>query len=79
VRWTIYWRDTTIRICSVPQLTHKNLFIKIPSWDKVMGLAEYFAGLFKFGFSKYGHILGKPLCSGPRRRLAGMPIGAQAY
>jgi hypothetical protein len=27
-----------------------------------------FAGHYLFGFSKYGHILGKTLCSGPRSR-----------
>ena len=41
-RCAIYSRDTTIRICSVPQLT----FVKIPSCDKVVGLAVYFCKIF---------------------------------
>jgi hypothetical protein len=41
-RCTIYSRDTAIRICSVPRLTFKDTFVKISSWDKVMGFAEYF-------------------------------------
>jgi hypothetical protein len=41
-RNAIQSRDTAIRICSVPKLNRENQFVKIPSWDKVMGLAEYF-------------------------------------
>jgi hypothetical protein len=41
-RCAIHSRDTAIRICSVPQLIHKNLFVKISSWNTVMSLAEYF-------------------------------------
>ena len=39
-RYAIYSRDTAIRICSVPQLTCKNRFLKISLWDKVMSLAK---------------------------------------
>ena len=42
VRCAIYSRDTAIRIYSVSQLRRKNPFVKISSWAKVMGLAEYF-------------------------------------
>jgi hypothetical protein len=45
-RCAIYSRDTTIRIYSVPRFTGKNLFVKISSWAKVMGLAGYFCRLF---------------------------------
>jgi hypothetical protein len=41
-RCAIHSRDTTIRISSVPRFNRKTQFVKIPSWDKVMGLAEYF-------------------------------------
>jgi hypothetical protein len=41
-RRAIYSRDTAIRIYSVSQLRRKNSFVKISSWAKVMGLAEYF-------------------------------------
>jgi hypothetical protein len=61
-RCAIYSRDTAIRIYSVSQLINKNTFVKISSWAKVMGtrgLQNIFAGLYLFGFSKYGHILGK--------------------
>jgi hypothetical protein len=49
MRCAIYSRDTKIRICSVPQLKRKYSSVKIPSWDKVMGLAEYFCRPL-FGF-----------------------------
>ena len=35
---------------------------------KLWALENIFAGLLNIGFSKYGHILGKSLCSGPRRQ-----------
>ena len=35
---------------------------------KLWALQNIFAGLPNIGFSKYGHILGKTLCSGPRRQ-----------
>jgi hypothetical protein len=35
---------------------------------KLWVLQNIFTGLTNIGFSKYGHILGKTLCSGPRRR-----------
>jgi hypothetical protein len=41
-RCAIYSRDTAIRIYSVSRLRRKNLFVKISSWAKVMGFAEYF-------------------------------------
>jgi hypothetical protein len=41
-RCAIYSRDTTIRIYSVSQLSRKNPFVKISSWAKVLGFAEYF-------------------------------------
>jgi hypothetical protein len=41
-RCAIHSRDTAIRIYSVSQLTRKNPFVKISSWAKVMGFAEYF-------------------------------------
>jgi hypothetical protein len=42
VRWAIYSRDTAIHIYSVSRLPRKNPLVKISSWAKVMGLAEYF-------------------------------------
>jgi hypothetical protein len=42
VRCAIYSRDTAIRIYSVSRLRRKNPFVKISSWAKVMGFAEYF-------------------------------------
>jgi hypothetical protein len=57
---------------SVLRFIRKKQFVKMSSWDKfirVMGLAEYFCRPDYFWFSsKYGHILGKTLCSGLRRR-----------
>ena len=41
-RCAIYSRDTVIRIYSVPYFIGNKQFVKIPSWDKVMSLAEYF-------------------------------------
>ena len=41
-RCAIYSRDTAIRTSSVPRFRRKNPFVKISSWAKVMGLAEYF-------------------------------------
>jgi hypothetical protein len=41
-RCAIYSRDTAIRIYSVSKLSLKNPFVKISSWAKVMGFAEYF-------------------------------------
>jgi hypothetical protein len=46
VRCAIHSRDTTIRIYSVPRFKHNKPFVKIPSWDKVMGLAEFFCRPF---------------------------------
>ena len=58
-RCAIHSRDTTIRICSVPQLTRKIPFVKISSWDKLTSLVHnIFAGVYLFGFFKYGDILG---------------------
>jgi hypothetical protein len=69
VRCAIHLRGTAIRISSVPRFTSNIPFVKIPSWDKVMGFAEYFCRPDHFWIlSKYGHILGKTLCSGPGRR-----------
>jgi hypothetical protein len=42
VRCAIYSRDTAICIYSVSQLRRKNPVVKISSWAKVMGFAEYF-------------------------------------
>jgi hypothetical protein len=42
-RRMIYSHDTAIRIYSVSRLTSKNPFVKISSWAKVMGFAEYFS------------------------------------
>jgi hypothetical protein len=68
-RCAIHLSDTAIRIYSVPQFNFKKRFVKISSWDKVMGLAEYFCRPFQFWFFvQYGHILYKTLFSGPRRR-----------
>jgi hypothetical protein len=41
-RCAIYSRDTAICIYSVSRLSRKNSFVKISSWAKVMGPAEYF-------------------------------------
>jgi hypothetical protein len=77
-RCAIYSRDTAICIYSVSQLIFKNQFVKISSWAKVMGLAEYFCRQKQYWIlAKYGHILGKTLCSGPGANLAGKPMGAQ--
>ena len=76
-RRAIHSLDTAIRVCSVSQLTRKNPFGKISSWDKVMSLTGFFAGLYLFGLLRYGHILGitlRPYPGGPRRRP-----GTQAY
>jgi hypothetical protein len=45
-RCAIYSRDTAIRIYSVSRLSRKNQFVKISSWTKVMGCAEYFCRPF---------------------------------
>jgi hypothetical protein len=43
-------------------------------------LQNIFAGLYLFGFSKYGHILGKTLSvAAPGVGLAGKPMGAQPW
>jgi hypothetical protein len=42
VRCAIYSRDTAICICRIPQFKNNKPCVKIPSWDKVKGLAEYF-------------------------------------
>jgi hypothetical protein len=42
VRCAIHSRDTAIRISSVPRFTLNKTFVKVPSWDKVICLAEYF-------------------------------------
>jgi hypothetical protein len=47
-RSAIYSRDNAIRISSIPRFGRKNPFVKIPSWDKIMGFAEYFCRLFQF-------------------------------
>jgi hypothetical protein len=44
-RGAIYSRATAIRIYSVPRFRHKNSFVKISSWAKVIGFAEYFCRL----------------------------------
>jgi hypothetical protein len=67
-RCAILSRDTGIRICSVPRLTRKKPLVKMSSLDKVMGLAEYFCRPLLVWISKYGHTLGKTLCSCPRRQ-----------
>jgi hypothetical protein len=64
----IYSRDTAIRIYSVPRFRRKNPFVKIPSWAKVMGLAEYFCRpLFVWIFQIWPYPRQTP-CSGPRRQ-----------
>ena len=45
---------------------------------KLWASQNIFAGLLLFGFSKYGHILGKTLCSGPRRRPGRQAHGGTA-
>jgi hypothetical protein len=80
-RCAIYSRDSAIRIYSVSRLTNKNSFVKMSSWTKVKGFAEYFCRPDHFWIlAKYGRILGKTICSGPGRQaasLAGKPMGAQ--
>ena len=49
VRCAIYSRDTAIRSYSVPRFIRNKPFVKIPSWDKVMRLAEYFCQPFHRG------------------------------
>jgi hypothetical protein len=50
VRCAIYSRDIAARIYShvysVPRFKRNKPFVKIPSWDKVMGFAEYFCRPF---------------------------------
>jgi hypothetical protein len=46
-RSAIHSRDTVIRICNVPQLKRKNLFVKISSWGKGRSLAKYFCRPFQ--------------------------------
>jgi hypothetical protein len=64
-----------IRIsCSVPRFTVKKPFVKISSWDKVIyiygprRIHVFLPAFLSLILSKYGHILGKTLCSGPRLR-----------
>jgi hypothetical protein len=42
-RYAIHPRDTAIRISSAPRFTRNVPFVKIPPWDKVMSLTEYFS------------------------------------
>jgi hypothetical protein len=44
---------------------------------KLWTFQNIFAGLLLFEFSKYGHILGKTLCSGPRRQPGRQGHGGQ--
>ena len=66
VRCAIYSRDTAIRISSVSSA--KIRLSKSRHGPKIWALPNNFAGLPNIGFSKFGHILGKTHCSGPRRR-----------
>ena len=77
-RCAIYSRDTAIRISSVPRFRRKNPFVKISPLAKLWASQNIFAGLPNIGFSKYGHILGKPLCSGPMRRPGRQAHGGTA-
>jgi hypothetical protein len=45
---------------------------------KLWASQNIFAGLPNIGFSKYGHILGKTLCSGPRRQPGWQAQGGTA-
>jgi hypothetical protein len=77
-RCAIYSRDTVIRIYSVPQFRRKNQFVKIPSWDKVMGLAEYFCRpLLVWIFPNMAISYAKPYVAAPGASLASRPMGAQ--
>jgi hypothetical protein len=49
-------------------LQAENILPKSTHGTKLWASQNIFAGHFNFGFSKYGHIQGKPLCSGPGRR-----------
>jgi hypothetical protein len=80
-RCAIYSRDTAIRIYSVPRFRRKKPFVKIPSWDKVMGLAEYFCRPLLVWISPNMAILvswAKPYVVAPGAGLAGTTMGAQA-
>ena len=71
MRCAIYSRNTAIRISSVPQLRSKNRLSKSNYETKLWVLQNIFSALTFFGFSRYGHILGRTLCSqcsGPMRR-----------
>jgi hypothetical protein len=76
----IYSHDTTIRIYSVPPFTRKKSFVKIPSWDKVMGLAEYLCRPLLVRFCPNMAISwANPYVAALGAGLAGKPIlGAQA-
>jgi hypothetical protein len=72
-RFPIHSRDTAIRIYSVSRLRHQNPIVKIPSCTKLWASPDHFCIL-----SKYGNILGKTLCSGPRRRPGRQAHGGTA-
>jgi hypothetical protein len=77
-RCAIYLRDIAIRIYSVSQLKRKNLFVKISSWAKVMGFAQYFCRpLLVRIFPNMAISYAKPYVAAPGASLAGKPMGAQ--
>jgi hypothetical protein len=74
----IYSRETAIRIYSVPRFRGKNQFVKISSWAKVMGLAEYFCRPDHFLFLPNMAIpYAKPYVEALGAGMAGKPMGAQ--
>ena len=74
-----YSRETAIRIYSVSRLRPKNPLVKISSWAKVMGFAEYFCRpLLVWIFPNMAISWAKPYVAAPGAGLAGRPMGAQA-
>jgi hypothetical protein len=81
VRCVIYSRDTTIRIYSVPQLIYKIYLSNSNYATKLWAPRNIFAGLFNERFLQiwpYPTIVGKTICSGPRRSPGRQAHGSAA-
>jgi hypothetical protein len=78
VRCAIYLRDTVICIYRVPRFTRKTRLSKFYYGTKLWASQNIFPDPIHNIFSKYGHILGKTLCSGPRRHHGRQAHGGTA-
>jgi hypothetical protein len=80
-RCAIYSRDTAVlqSESAAFHVSHAKIrFSKSHHGPKLRASQNIFAGHYLFGFSKYGHILGKTLpVAAPSAGLAGKPMGAQ--